>query len=399
MLFSLSAVENYIVIVAAFSLLYFLFPKKYSFIPMLCVVLALAALAFHIQPNESDDLTRYFARLNDLRMYGYDYLSRCFEEGIFDWDIYRVCGYYFYAIAQLPDNHYLPAITIFIVYGLMFLILYKASKRFGVEKFYTYIGAMVILSTYWYYDTLSGIRNGLVYAVILACVYYQFVEKKHILLCLVGYVLSCFLHAAAIIPVVLAVLVMLTSKLSGNYIKYFMFFGVVIGSGLISYLSKITDNAFIQTLAAKADENSVSTIVVETNYMVNISLLICTILVLYYLSYYFKNSQKGSELVLFRKYVDFVIFFMLGTLLNPLIFLRFARWLLPPILAVLYMVGMQIQRDGILKAPEKNYYTEALPAERWRVQSRGVFSAVFYAYLGVHFYYLCTGSSMVWMHF
>lgn len=399
MLFSLTAIETFILIVAVFSLLYFLLPQKWNAVSFLFVVFTLTALAYFVETNESDDLSRYFAIIDNLRDYGHDYLTRCFEEDIFNWGTYRICGYYFYFISKLPSNHFLPAITILIAYGLMFLILYKASVRFHVDKWCLYVGAMILLSTYWYYDTVSGIRNGLVFAIVLACAYYQFVEKKHILLCFAGYVLSCFLHAAAIIPVILAIVVMLTANITGNYIKYFMFFGITIGSGLISYLSEITDNDFIQTLASKVDANADASFSVQTNYIVNITFLICAILIMYYLSYYFKEGEKGKDLSLFMKYVDLVIFFMLGSIFNPLIFLRFARWLLPPIVAVVYMVGGQIQRDCILEEPDKNYYMEAVPAERWRVQSKGVFTLLVCGYIAVHFYYLCAGSSLVWMHF
>ena len=399
MLFSLTAIETFILIVAVFSLLYFLLPQKWNAVSFLFVVFALAALAFYIEPNETDDLTRYFAIIDDLRVYGYNYLTRCIDEGIFDWDTYRVCGYYFYFVSKLSSSHYLPAITIFMVYGLMFFILYRVSIRFEVGKWYLYIGAMIFLTTYWYYDTVSGIRNGLVFAIVLACAYYQFVEKKHILLCLAGYVLSCFLHAAAIIPVILAIVVMLTANITGNYIKYFMFFGITIGSGLISYLSEITDNDFIQTLAAKVDANADSSFSMQTNYIVNITLLIVAILVWYYLNFYFKNSQKGKDFSLFMKYIDLIIFFMLGSIFNPLIFLRFARWMLPIIVAIIFMVGMQVQKDKIQKEPDYNYYQDAMPDERWRYQSKGMFTLIVCGYIAVHFYYLCAGSSIVWMHF
>ena len=54
---------------------------------------------FNIEPNSTDDVTRYFKQIVYLKNYGYDYLSRCFDEGINGWDVYRVCGYYFYFIS------------------------------------------------------------------------------------------------------------------------------------------------------------------------------------------------------------------------------------------------------------------------------------------------------------
>ena len=160
-MFGLSAIEFFLIIIAGFSVIYWILPKKASWLSFLLLVLALSYLAFYVEPNETDDVRRYFKQLIYLKDYGYDYLSRCFNEGINGWDVYRVCGYYFYFISKLPDVHYLPAVTIFIVYFLNLLIIYRLSVKFEVNKLYTYFGAMFFISTYWYYDTYSGIRNGL----------------------------------------------------------------------------------------------------------------------------------------------------------------------------------------------------------------------------------------------
>lgn len=63
--------------------------------------------------------------------------------------------------------------TMFIVYALMFLVMYKAAQRYQVSKGYVLLGTLFFLSTYWFYDTASGIRNGLAFAVVIACAYYH----------------------------------------------------------------------------------------------------------------------------------------------------------------------------------------------------------------------------------
>ncbi|MGN0521378.1 MAG: hypothetical protein ACI4IQ_01935, partial [Eubacterium sp.] len=165
------------------------------------------------------------------------------------------------------------------------------------------------------------------------------------------------------------------------------------------YLSEVTDNSFVQALAAKAERNSTSQMLHQTNYYVNITILAVSILVMLYLNWYFKNSKKGEELEPFLKYTSITIFFMLGCIQNALIFLRSARWILPIVMAIVFMVGMQIQRDMIEKEPDRNYYLQAQPDERWRYQSKGVFTLLFCGYTAVHFWYLCAGSSLNWMHF
>ena len=326
-MFGLSAIEFFLIIIAGFSVIYWILPKKASWLSFLLLVLALSYLAFYVEPNETDDVRRYFKQLIYLKDYGYDYLSRCFNEGINGWDVYRVCGYYFHFISKLPDVHYLPAVTIFIVYFLNLLIIYRLSVKFEVNKLYTYFGAMFFISTYWYYDTYSGIRNGLVFAVIIACAYYQFVEKKNVPLCIAGYILACLTHSAGIIIVLMIIVAAVTLNNSGKFMNFLLIFGVAGGSALFEYLSTKTDNSFVQSIAGKVERNaSGGSIDLSTNYIVNIVVWVVVALLLFYYSQYILNEEYGDNLKMFYKFSSIVIFFMLGSVYTGLVFLRIARW-------------------------------------------------------------------------
>ncbi|UKI22531.1 MAG: hypothetical protein L6V88_09440 [Anaerotruncus sp.] len=50
----------YIMIVVIFFALYFIVPQKYSAIPCVLFVLAMAVMSYFVQPGETDDLARYF---------------------------------------------------------------------------------------------------------------------------------------------------------------------------------------------------------------------------------------------------------------------------------------------------------------------------------------------------
>ncbi len=400
MVWPFSAIATFIIIIAAYSLLYVLFNRKFVAIPFIFVVVALAVLAYYITPNDTDDLTRYFNTLEYLKTGGRELLQSMKDADMNTWGDFPVYAEYFYWISRLPSVHYLPAVTILIVYSLMFLVLYKAANRFQVNKFYLYIGSMFFLSTYWYYDTLSGVRNGIVYAVVIACAYYHLVEKKNKILCYIGYVLACLMHSAGIIPVAIVFVVAFTKNIKGKYISPIMFFGITFGAAGLNYLSDITNNSFFQFLATKAERNSsVGGVMQQTTFYVNITILAVAISTVWYLSWYFKNSEKGLQYEQLFKYFSITIFFMIGCILHPLVFLRSARWIMPILIAVTFMTGMQIQRDMIEKEPDRNYYLQAPSEERSRYQSKGVFTLLFCIYTGVHFYYLCAGSSLNWLHF
>lgn len=399
-MFGLSAIECFVAIIVIYIVVYWITPRKRAWFPMALLVVLLSWLAFKVEPNETDDLGRYFMQLDYLRDYGRDYLQRCFDEGINSWDTYRVCGYYFYYISKLDDNHWLPSITIFIVYSLMFLVIYKAANRFNVDKAKLFFGTLFFLSTYWYYDTLAGVRNGLAFAVVFACAYYHLVERKFIPLCLAGYVLACLTHSAAVMPVALVILTIITLNTSGKVLKYGLIFGLASGGILIDYLATISDNSFIQSIAGRAEDHAAGSVLeTDTSFMVNIATFVIVAIIIFYLNLYIIESGYSKDLNRFLKYSSIIAYFTLGAIYSGLIFVRFARWLLPIIGTLIYMIGVQMQ-SNVIEEKGVSYLKYYAPANHsMRLNIKPVFNFIFFAYTGVHFWYLCSGSSLSWMHF
>lgn len=399
MFFGLTAIECFVVIIAIYTVLFWIIPKKHVWFVFSVVVILLAVLAFNMEPNPTDDLTRYYEHLDYLRERGYDGLLYLIETNNNNWQTYRVCAYYFYFISLFPDNHYMSAVTIFIVYGLMFLVFYKASRKFGVAKWCLYLGTMFFLATYWYYDTASGVRNGLAFAVIIACAYYHLVEKKNIFLCILGYAAACFTHSAGIMLVALVILALLTCNVKGNAINVLLVFGLAGGSALIQFLATITDNSFIQSVAGKAEVNAAAeSLDSGTMFYVNLATYVFVAAVIAYVSWYINRSELYGDIKKFYKFSLIIMFFMLGTLYSGLVFVRFARWIVPAIGSLLFMTGMQFQSKSIRKMPASYAYDGPF-GETLRLKTRSIFVLAFFGYASVHLWYLCTGSSLNWMHF
>lgn len=401
-MFGLTAVECFLCIIFIYCVAYWIFPKKTVWIPFALVVVLLSILAFNAEPYDTDDLIRYFTQLGYLREYGHDYLQRCIDSNVngANWGTYRMCGYYFYFLSKFPDNHWMPAVTIFICYGLMFLVMYKASVRFNVGKLYLFIGTMFFLSTYWYYDTYSGIRNGLAFAVIFACAYYHLVERKFIPLCYLGYVLACLTHSASVILVALVILTEITLNNSGKFLNFLLVFGLAIGGAIMEFLSDKTDNEFVQSIASKAEKNvSGGDLYTQTLYLVNVSVFIIVALLFLYVSSYILNCDYTKELKRIYKFSSIIMYFMFGCLLSELIFMRISRWILPMIGALFYMIGMQIQSDEVKENGLIYYKYYAPPKEIFRFKIKPLFNLIFVGYTVVHLWYLCNGSSLNWLKF
>ncbi|MGN1420918.1 MAG: EpsG family protein [Eubacterium sp.] len=399
-MFGLTAVEMFLVIVAVFAVVYWITPSKHSWLPFLLITVLFAWLAFNLEPEVTDDLSRYFKALNEMRAEGYDGLQRYIEEDQFDFKTFRVSAYYVYFISKLSNNHWLPCITMFIVYGLGFYCIYKASKHFEIKKSYVFWGAMFFICTYWYFDTCSGTRNGLAFAIAAACSYQLMVERKNLILCYVGFILAALTHSAGIIPVVLVILAEVTFNTSGKFLNFLLIFGILGGAAGIRWLSTISDSSFIQGIAGKVDRNEAgTTLETGTMFRVNMVVLLVVLILIMYFSYFILNCDYTSELKRFYKYSSIISYFCIGALFSGLIFVRFARWILPIIGALVYMIGMQA-RDMYIEDNTLSYCLYYAPFKvTARVKIRQFVSIMYIAFMAVHMWYMCNGSSLIWMHF
>lgn len=397
----LSALLVYFVIIAAFFILYFLIPRKQSWIPFALLVVALAVLAFYCEPNETDDLGRYFRIIDQMRDGGWNRFQRMLDNNEFDFGALPVAGYYFYFISLFPDNHFLPFFTILIAYGCLMNVIYKVAKRYNVNKFYLAIALFFFLSTFWFYDLYSGTRNGLTFSILVACIYYHFVEKKNILLCFAGYVLAIGLHSTGIVIIVLVAFAWLSYKTASKFVNVLMIFIIAAGSISITLLSNLTDNEFIQNLAGKTERvTETLTVSTQTNFLVNVATYVVSVLIFAYCYTYIKKYVENKGDLRFFRFAEILLFFMFGTVISNMLFHRVARWILPAVIACVYMVGMQLQKDRLDKGLINLSYDSDTPrAEKIRAMNKGVTSFFLFAYSAVHFWYDFAGSSLMWLHF
>ncbi len=400
-MFGLTAIECFIAIVVIFIVLYWITPRKFSWLPFIIITVLFAVLAYNMTPYATDDLSRYYRELNNMRAGGLDELESAFKDDIYEWNTYRVAAYYFYFISRLPNNNWLQTVTIFIVYGLMFLVIYKASRHFKVDKLNTFLGTLFFISTYWYYDVASGVRNGLAFTITFACAYFHLVERKNIIFCYIGYIIAIFMHATGFVPVALVIIAEITLNTSGKFFNFLLLFGIVGGGAILKFLAEKTDNSFIQSIYGQAESHMSATIFVAgTMALVNFTVLLIVTFLLIYVSYYFLHSDYTEQLKRLFKFSSINIYFMIGSAIsNILLFFRLTRWILPIIGALLFMIGMQIQGDQIKKegVAKLTYYTPL--NQSIRIKTRSVVYILYTVYAVIHFWYMCVGSSMHYIMF
>ncbi len=389
----------YIMIVAIFFALYFIVPQKYSAIPCALFVAAIAVMSYFVQPSETDDLARYFYLINQIQEAGYEGFREMLENNYSDFGSFPVCGYYFYFISLFKNPHFLPFFTILVCYGCIILVIQKAAVKFKVDKFYTVLAMIFVISTYWYYDVCSGTRNGIAFTITVACAYYHFVERKNIPLCFIGYVLACGMHSSGIVLVGLVAVAWISSTFGSRVVNVALILSLVGGSALLGFFGDRAESDFMQSLLGKTETALENLgITKQTNYFVNIATYVVCALIIFYCLPYIKKYVTDINQRRFFRFAEVLLCFMLGMVFTSLLFVRLARWVLPIVTAVVYMVGMQLQKNRIdAGLIDISYNSKSPDMEKTRAMNKGVFSFFVFAYSVVHFVYDITGSSLTWL--
>lgn len=120
---------------------------------------------------------------------------------------------------------------------------------------------------------------------------------------------------------------------------------------------------------------------------------------LLYFSKYILESKHQPELKRLYKYMSVTVYFSIGSIFSHLIFIRFARWILPLIGALLFMIGMKTQEEYEKKYIEDSFKNNIIPKRTFNQRFRSLIYIVFTVYIGVSFWYSISGSSLVWLHF
>lgn len=391
----------YLAIVAVFCVIYPFVPRKYIKWLFLALVLALSVMAFFVVPEETDDLSNYFSLIASLRKGGFSLLRRMIESGSEDWDSLPVCGLYFYLISRFPDNGMLPAVTIFLAYGSIFWVLWRAAKRYEVNKWYLFLASVFLLSTYWFYDICSGIRNGLTFTLFCFFAYVELVEKKWRPACWVGYVAMCLMHSSGILMMMVRLALLVSGRKGSKLTSVLISFVMIVGGAIMPHLGEITGIEYFQLISRKAERAaSTSGFANGTQYLVNVSVFVVAICVFYYAVYVIKKQTEKYES--FSDYINFVqliVFFMLGSITFILTFFRFARWVIPAVISVVFMVGMQANSNAKIEMLTGRKNKSVIKSGMTLSSNELVINFCMVAYTAVHMWYACNGTSLIWLKF
>lgn len=165
--------------------------KKSVFLSFFVFALAYGILAYHVEPPNSWDLYRHFAELNRIRSGGLYYL---WHVGIYKNQIGS--SLLFYLVSFLPNNHFLPFLSIIIEYSILAYIISDYCEENHLNCRYIFLILILHLGLNDISWTLSTIRQTLAMAFVALAVYLDLVKKKKI--GLIFYVFGFVMHPGSI---------------------------------------------------------------------------------------------------------------------------------------------------------------------------------------------------------
>ena len=190
-----------------------IFNKKTYKIYLLLFAAALACLAWFTKPDYTMDLYRAYEQLDLFRQISFGKAYSYYGAS------HPLTLVYYYGLARIcPENGILPALTVFIVYGFSFALLYKAGVRFDSKKSEMNMALLFFMANFNYFYVIDNTRIYICFAVLAYFMYVDIVEKKHRIFCFLVYAALCYFHYG-ILPFVLIRIVLLFIKKASPIVK------------------------------------------------------------------------------------------------------------------------------------------------------------------------------------
>ena len=269
--------------------------KKSMLITVQIILIAtLAILAFLIEPKESNDLFRHFEKIDLIREKGF---------GIkLEYDYLIIVRLLFNLVALLPSNHFLPAISVIITYGISMYIIYDFTKRNETTSRVTSIAILLSFALCSFYVAASGIRNAMACSFLALGLYLDLIRKEKLVKKIWPYIIAALIHPVAYIVIIIRLLLNIKWL---SKIKY-----VILLIGLlyrpIMNLLKLINLEITNYLAQKMN----AYLVVESKEDIRWMLVIWMFLIfLYVISIIIEKKNKDEK---FEQYLNFVQIYILS---------------------------------------------------------------------------------------
>ncbi len=322
-------------VTAVFFLMVCILPEKQVKFVCGCYILAIAVIAYHSVPVDRIwiDLKSYLADLKLYRPMSFaDFVDQLSERPL------PVLQFYLYFISKLGKDGFLMGITILLVYGVNFYILFDAAQRYHIGSGAVRFAIVFLVCTYPYYDAISWTKNPLAFALFALSLYGEFIQERPKLVCWAGYALAAGIHTSITALIMLRIILIFWGRFSQLFVKIALLIFSVFVDPIMNFLMRLLPNSlYLETMDAKVDSYFGAVEIKSFNrWGVCVSKYI--VLIISYLQYVMWAKNEPDENRISNKYLDYLmilLFFLGGTILRHDLFTRmtiFAGIIFQPVL-------------------------------------------------------------------
>lgn len=295
-------ISSLIMICAMFSIF---INKKYIKIYFLLVAILLSVAGFFYKPVIAADLYRHYEMLDKLRCYGLEYFE------ITKWDTLWIWNIYAYTISLMNNNGFLPAITIFIGYYCMFTTIHKAMIKFNLRKLDAIKAFIFFILCFNYVEILGGIRNMLAFCIFSHCIYIDLIENKNKIICMIVYLLLCFLHSSMFVFLLIRMSIFIKNRYIYRIISILLLCWSFFLPSILYMLNSLSNIDFFGLLLTQVQGYTQGGTEGILNLIIRTIILVCIIISIIYCRY---NNSKIMEYNQYNEFVTMLILFTIGSL-------------------------------------------------------------------------------------
>lgn len=211
-----------------------------------CFALFMAAFAYSYIPYGSPDLVRYFDYVEQLKGLS---LSEALGTSMRGESHLTVFAVMCWLVEKLGDPHLLPAFTVFVIYFIGIYVTCTVAKDLKVssQTLAAYIAFILLCPNF--YAITNNIRNVFVFSIVGLAVFRDCYQKKRDIWTVLMYIVPIFIHATALIVVLLRVVILLTGKY--KFISFMLILAVKPLVDLVYSFVGYIPNSSVVALAAR----------------------------------------------------------------------------------------------------------------------------------------------------
>lgn len=235
-------------------------------------VVILTIMAFFFKPASSADLSRLIRESQFLANFNLTELLNYIKN-----TSTPLSNLYLYIFGKIGIYGLLPAVSTFIVFSNLFYVVddYSSKKKFSNKTIAVIV--LFLMSTGFYMETISNIRDMVAYSILIRCFYNEFYNGKSISKNLVYYIISILFHASSLLFVTLRFIYLIMSSNSVKVVKKVIYIVIII---LFSLLFKdYIEKAFLKFLYY-SDENNNTYFYIWEYIKTWIEFFMCSIIIL-----------------------------------------------------------------------------------------------------------------------